>query len=535
MSDFGTDVGNSALGTTTKLLQALLSLFEKVFAAVEKNFSAEHQLKKLELKKAKTNIERGKILEDIKGKKGFYNFKKLKKSGVPLEFTGIQMSKKELKEFTAVMEREGILFSALTRKNDNALAENEKRIYEVVCKAEDLERFPSIVKRMNQEKMIANIDSRIEQILSKGEENIGDQDKVDLESLRQQKEVVQRSYCEELNTEQAANITEKAVYGESKRGLTFDQALDRNTGRSLDKDSFCIVADAKDPLKYIRCHGYNDEYNGKAYIKTDYEVFRGSKKVYQTHDGRFDDRPQNYWPEEKKNMKKIGEFGDTLFKFYDYTEYQKWAEEVKDQNDRELTTLEYEGVQKDYKTIIKALEKQLDENGAYIQDGAVFNKETMKAITLSDDMTPEMKALNSETVIIGKQISNYMELEKIDAELTVAQMELATAGENTPAKTEAQVNFDRIKDKYDKAISIEKDLIEQRKNINAVQADQIRKNTLKDKSFSKDMDPSETKAVFKMTNIKETIKKRKNNNQKTTLAEDKPVVNKTISKNVKER
>ena len=337
-----------------------------------------------------------------------------------------------------------------------------------------------------------------------------------------------------MNQEQSVHITEKAVYGDSQRGMSFSRALDRNTGRSLDKDVFCIVADAKDPTKYIRCHGYMDEYKGNQYIKTDYEVFHGSQKVYQTHDGRFDDRPNDYWINEKNKMQEIGGFGDTLFKFYDYTEYQKWAEEVKEQNDRELAVMDKTNEEKDYEEFIVSLENQLDENGAYYKDGAVFDKETDKAITLNDDMSEEVKALNSEAVIIGKQISNYKELKNIDAELTVAQVELATAQEGSKEKAAAQVKYEQIKTRYEKVIGIEKELIEQRKNINAVQAEQIRKSSEKDTVLNKDSRGHDDKTV-KMADVKKDIKKRRENNQKTTLAKNNPSINKEISKNVKER
>lgn len=529
MSDFGNEVGGSAVNLSQKIIDGILKLIIKIFSSAAKALSAESRLKRMQLKEAKSSWKREKTLSEVPFMKGKYALKKMKQAGLPLTPVGIKMTGKEMKDFSERMEREGIPFSAVKNKN-----EKNPRTYEVVVFSKDLDRVAELIEKLNDEKMIDIIDQKIEDIYEKGEENFTEQDIVDLENLKQQKEHLQRKYCDELNEEQAANITEKAVYGNSNRGMNFNEALNRNTGRYLDKDVHCIVADANDPSKYIRCHGYMDEYNGHSYIKTDYEVFRGSEKVYQTHDGRFDNRPTDYWYREKEKMKEAGEFGDTLFKFYDYTEYQKWAEEVKEQNDRELSTMDKNSAQKDYKEIITSLEKQLDENGAYYKDGAVFSKETDRTLTLNNEMSEEEKAIKGESAIIGKQISNYRDLVTLDAELTVAQVELTTTEDGTPEKAEAQVRYDQVKTKYDKAVDIERDLIVQRKNINAVQAEQIRKKVEQNKYADKDMN-FQDKGTFKMKEVKNEIKKRRENNQKTSFAKDKPSVNKSMAKNVKER
>ena len=60
MSDFSTDVGNSALSMTQKLTESILRLFAKIISEISRQLSAEHRLKKMELKTAKTKAERGK-------------------------------------------------------------------------------------------------------------------------------------------------------------------------------------------------------------------------------------------------------------------------------------------------------------------------------------------------------------------------------------------------------------------------------------------------------------------------------------------
>lgn len=502
MSDFGSEVGNSALmmggNVTTKLIETILKLFEKTFDTWEK--APERKLKKNQLRDINNANKQKELLKKIDGKIGFVNYKELRKAGVPLSPVGIYMTKEEMKEFANVLKREGLKISALVNKNEMEKMDNEQRCYEVVCRTEDLEKIAKIVDRLNDEKLIEAIDKNIEKILMKGEENLTEQDKSELAMFNDQKCFIQKSYCKKLNNIQKEGILEKAIYGKTEKEITFHEALNSNTGRSLDKGVYCIVADAKEPQKHIRCHGYNDTFKGKNYVKTEYEVYKGNKKIFSTHDGRFEGRPVGYWEKQKEAIKEAGDFGDTVLKFYSVTEYQKWAKQVELQNEKELSMLDVNENEKDYEAIIKELEKQLDKVGCVYKQGKVVNKETGEGIAiLEDNMEEKEKILNSESIIIGKQIENYNDLKQLQSELAIAKAEMI-ANDGTEEKEAVEQKLKEISEKYQQAIEKEKSLISERKNINAIQVEQ----ELEDKEQEQG-----DKKQFNMVEVKEWIEKEK--------------------------
>lgn len=470
MSDLGSDAGQSALSLSAKALELLLRVFEKVFDAIRRN--PERKLTKLKLKQAKTDAERKEILDSLNGKTGYVNYQKLKRSGMELKPVGIYMTKDEMKEFSTLCKRYGVLFSGMT----DSKGKNEAgvRTYELIFKASDLGTVSKIVDRLNDEKMLAGIDKRIAELEAKGEE-MTEQDRIDVAALKEQREAIQRSYCDELNDEMSKNVIDRAVTGETREPLTLGEALNRLTGRHIDKDLVCIVADANDPSKYIKCHGYQAVYNDKEYIKTDYEVYRGSRCVLKTHDGRFDGRPEGYWESQKDAIQEAGGFSGTFFKFYDVVEYQKWAEATREQNAKELSSME-KGKEKDYGEIIKELEGQLDEAGARMQDGVVVDKQTGEPLALSEDMTNEQKAFLAEATVIGKQINNYQNIRDLEAEIAVAKAEILTADEATPERITAEDNLAKVQGEYNAALEMKEQLLAERKEINAVQAEQEVRN-----------------------------------------------------------
>ena len=467
MGDLGSDSAGSALSLTAKALEAILRLMEQVFKSVRE--APERKLAKIKLKTAKTDLERQQIIERLNGKAGLVNYELLRKSGADLQPLSAYMTKQELKEFAAICKREGVLISGMTdrtQKNDEGV-----KTYHLVCKKSDVPAINRIVNRLNDEKRIAGIDARVAELEAKGAD-MTEQDKVDVAQLKEEKATIQQKYCDELNSEMSNSIIEKAVTGGEQQKLTLDEALNRLTGRQIDKDIVTIVADANDPSKYIKCHGYQAVYNDKPYIKTDYEVYHGAEVVLKTHDGRFDGRPEGYWNDQKAAIQEAGQFSGTFFKFQSVVEYQKWAENVRSQNAQELNSMEQHGV-KNYPDIIKELEEQLDKNGARMQDGVVVDKQTGEPLVLSDNMTEEQRAVVAEATVIGKQIGNYEELQKLETEISIAKANVYVTEEGTPDRSEAEAEMAQLQSRFDAATNTEQQLLTERKEINAVQAEQI--------------------------------------------------------------
>ena len=474
MSDLGSDAAGSAMSLSTKALEAILRLFERIFEAWRNN--PQRELAKMELDTAKNELERAKILEKLNGKTGYVNYQELKKSGLELSPIGIEMTKGEMKAFSELCKRDGIIFSGMTEKDHTGINKEGRKTYELVVPTRDLEGINYIINRLNDEKRIAEIEAQIAQIEAKGDK-MTEQDKVDIAHLKEQKETLQRSYCERLNDEMSNSVINQTISGEPSKKLSLDEALNRLTGRHIDKDVVCIVADANDPSKYIKCHGYQDFYNDKPYIKTEYEVYRGAEVVLKTHDGRFDGRPEGYWSEQKAAIQQAGDFSGTFFKFYSVVDYQRWAEETREQNTQELSSMVKDG-ERNYPVIIKELEMQLDERGCVIKDGVVVNKQTGEPFVITENMSDEERTTVAETTVIGKQIKNYTEIAQAEQELTVAKANVLLANDGTEEKVTAEAELARVQGRYETAIESEKQLITERKEINAVQAEQEVRNEL---------------------------------------------------------
>lgn len=468
MSDLGTQTGGEVikLGTTvfSKLTEAIMKLFKHLFQTWEK--APERRLTKERLKSVVSDNDKRKALEKLEGKLGYIKFKEMERAGVNCTAIGITMTKDEMQNFSAYCKREGLKFTATVHKDD---IDKSKKLYNVLCPVNDLDRINSLIERMNDEKLVDAIDERIEQLQSK--ETLTEQDKVDIEALLAQKQDIQRSHIRSLNEEQSLKACETAVYGKSQRGVTLDKALDRYTGGVLDKSQFSIVADASDPTKYIKCYGDNATFNGKEYIKTQYEVYDGSKKVYTTDDRRFKGRAKDYWYREKINMKNANNMGDTFFKFYTVAEYEKWAREVKTQNDRELNNFEYTGVEgRDYEAFSEELALRLDELDCKYIDGAVVNKETGKANTITSEMSMLDKTNIAEAELIGKQIKNYQRLNEIESNLALLNVEKVTLEEGSSEWNQNEQKLEKLKTQQEMALGEEEKLKVMQRSINGVQS-----------------------------------------------------------------
>lgn len=468
MSDLGNDAGQSALGLGAKIIEALLRLLDKLYQAyLDKG---KRELTQEQLSALKNDAERKQALENLNGKTGLVNYEELKKSGVPLSSFGVYMTEKEMQSFAAQCKREGILISGMT--DSTQISDKGEVQYEICCKTEDLSAILKISERLTQEQRISNLNRAEAEILAKGEENLTDTDRAQLDSIRTEREQIQRGFCRDMNAESAQGVIDKAVGEIERNPVTLDKALDHYTGGEIDKkQSFAIVADASDPTKYIRCQGETAEFHGKEYTKTTYEVCHGDDVLMTTHDGRFEGRPQGYWQQQKEAMQEAGQFSGTFFKFYSEDEYREWAQELSKQNEQELGFMG-NGRDKDLDAVISELNGQLEERGAQMVDGVVCDKETKKPIEYSADMSPEQKSNTAELLIIGKQIQNYQELKGLQAELAISQAELLSAEQGTPAYTAAEATVSEIQSKISVLHEAEQSLDVERRSINAAQVEQ---------------------------------------------------------------
>lgn len=480
MSDFGTDVGNSGLSMMSKLMDALLKLIAKIYDTVKERTSVEYKLKKAQYSEMKAKSQQQKFVEKIEGKTGYINHKYLEKAGVPLTAVGITLDDNGFKELAERCKREGIVITGIEDIRERELNGNKSIIVE--CKKSDLTRLAKLIDLMNDEKKIHKVQEEIEKTQVKNQElkkelielkdskevtpdkitrmeeieNEIEENSLVIEELDNQIKDIRVGHSEELNKEQAQGIIDKAIKGAGQE-VSFDKALDRWTGGSIDKDTTCYVVDAKSPNQYIACTAQNDIFRDQNYIKTTYEVYNGDKKVYVTHDGRFVGRPKDYWNQEKKKMKDIGKIGDLVLKFHTLKELETYQENYKKQNLTELGPLDVGKENRDYAQIIKTLEGKLQNESP---------------ITISDDMDMREKVNVAERLVIEKQIENYKQLSQLESEVIIAKANVISANEGTKEYAMALDTFHEIESRYNVSLNTEKELIEERKSINAVQAEQ---------------------------------------------------------------
>ena len=472
ISDFGTEVGNSAVQITGNILAKVLDALLKLFKALFEHFiihAKDRAINNMKLSQMKDDAAQKKFLESIDGKVGYVNYNELMKAHVPLTVTGLTMTKDEMKDFAAHCKREHILFTAVLDSRELVLNKNNK--FAVLCKESDLERIKNIIDLMNEEKQISAREKRIEEILSKGEDNLTFQDITDINLLYKEISDIRRRDCYKFNDEQTESVIDSALHEDSKSSISFDEALNRITGRHINKDVTYFVADATDPSKYIKCYSHMDTFHHKPYIKTEYEVYKDKELILKADDGRFDGRPKNYWDTVKSTIKEKGGIGDLVLKFYSISEYENYLMNYTKKNEADLTPLHLDNVNRNYPEMCTALVNELSIRDAAYMGETVYDKNTKRALVLKPEMSEPERIEVAEAIVIGNQIKNYEQLRIIENSLSTAYSKLIETTDGTFERNAAISRFNAIKAEYDKAITTESKLIYERKCLNAVKAE----------------------------------------------------------------
>lgn len=527
MSDLGSDSGKAALELEAKLAEAILKFLEKVFFGVArtvkteivKKFDAGEKLKKAQWKNHKGKIKQEKVLKKIEGKKGFVKHSLMKKAGKPLVPIGMLLPEGEFKRIAEMAKRYGVPITGVKSKNPD---KDGKIYYQMECFREDLEKIKNIVDRCNQEMQMENLNKQIDELNEK--ENLTDAEQEQLNELLKQKEAMQKKACDEMNQETAEQVVNEAMYGEeTTKEMNLSEALNKYTGRTYDRDLNSIVVDATDPSKYILCHGQKElDFENKEYTKTEYRVFSDGKEVFATHDGRFQGKPVDYWQKQKHEIMSKGGFSGTFLKFYNKEHYERWAEEVKSQNQQELGKVENDLETSEDKIV--DLKKQLEERGAEYKDGFAYDTETGKPIMLKEDMTNEQRINASEVKIIAEQIKTYETLQTLETKQSLAKTKMMTYEEHEPEYQQAKEElYECSKAIQEKQAQCQK-LTQTRKNINAVQSDIITKNAPQQEK-GKDKKQDKTRGNHKLDDVSKELDKKKKEADKKNGEKSKSVEN----------
>lgn len=480
-TDLGSDVGNATLSTSAKLVEAFLTFLEKMFGAQAKMERLQYKAEKIkyeETKEAKSNLR---TREQLDGESGLIAIKKLRaaeKAGEPLQiFTIKNITEKMEDGLQRLCQKYGVVYAGARTEAPDGTAE-----YTITCRQKDLERMRDITERLNKEALIDKAQDRINEIVAAAEAEgrpLTEQEKTDIIALGKQKEALQRGVAEQFNEEHSDQVIQAGATGRKIESANLSEALNRITGRSLDREVTSYVCDAKNPSNYIVCHGEQAEYAGKPYIKTTYEVYKDNKPVLTVDDGRFDGRPKGYWDTIKKQIEQAGGFaaGATFYKFMSQEEFSRWAEITSRENAAELQML-VPGVAKtpqEFDRAIKSLQEQLEQSGVKLENGILLHNVNGEDKPIPATDSPEWQALPredktrlAEATVISQQIDTMDKLKQATLDLDLAKF-ITTPEEATPEQT-AQITS--LESTVAELREQEADLYAKRQEINAEQGRQ---------------------------------------------------------------
>jgi len=495
MADFGSDVGNNTAQitarTVVKLAELLANLIKSIIISAAEYNSPENKMAREKLKEMETNREKREYASKLENMGGYVAHKKLADSGVPLSTIGLEnkVTKEEFKHIIEICDRNNVLVTGIKEPGSKLL--DEKPTYILQCRTSDLERFKDCIMTFNKEKRVMEINADLKKYENKGLDKLSQKERLDRAGLIEEKASIIRGYRNEMNDEQSQSAVHKAAGIKPKKCADFSEALNRNTGRHLNKDVTFVIAEMADPSKHIKCHGAMDTFRGKEYIKTDYEVYNDDKLVMKTHDGRFEGRPIDYWNEQKADMQRAGNFEGELLRFNSVGDYEKFMGDLANENEAALNFIRHGENNRDYADIIGKLEKHLDDNGfaaviSVITDPdtdkkdisvGVIDKKSGAPINIDANAPMTMdKKINAECIVVGNQIALYNQMKYVQEAITIAKAEILLHSDGTPEMAAAQVKLENLEKSYDSLKNIEGILYVQRQQINSAKIEFAQRN-----------------------------------------------------------
>jgi len=490
MSDFGEQASNTTVTAFSKMLDTLSKIIQALWKAHQE--APERKLKKMEMKELRWQVNSAAYAKQLSTMRGQVNYKKLMDSTLPKATFVQKLTDKDFNAFKNAVNREGMIFGAVRNNN---VDEFGRREYSIICLAQDRPRMQELTLRLNDEKTVALIDERLAEIDAAVAENGGVWEKEQIEEaeeLKGQRAEIVGVYSDELNQKQGEAIFDKAINGDSStvHGVAFDKALDRYTSGSFDTAGKTVLVAASDPDKYIVCDTKVAEFEDEKYLRTEYEVFNHGESKGVFDDGRFEGRQPDYWQNCKEQMAASGEFPKdaVLMKFDNPETFARWQEAAKRQNEQEISTdMAAVGERgRNYGGMIKKCEAQLEERGFMYdhQEGIVKNKETGEPVVSTQYSLSSKEGMDAaELRVIGRQIGSYEKLQNFDADCTVAyaEMKAAQVSGNAKQAAAAQGKYEATVKVYGNAVATEQTLLNTRKRINSVQAnDEVKTEIAKD-------------------------------------------------------
>lgn len=521
--DLGMDSGTVALNLGAKVAEAILSAIKSLLNTIYQIWREHPQRKmtKANLKEAKSRAEKVAIIKKMTGVDGYIKAKRLEKYcnaiGARVVIRTVNFADERQKEaFKELCSKHGLAWSAMKNNTDGLEIK-------VLCCDRDQQLLQKVIDECYDIQKIQCIDEKIESILNgRSYDECSETDKKNIDLLNTEKASLQAKWTTDFNLESYDNALDDVLFSHGENGEyeaqqisfeyesfddetfakkdAFSACLDAHTGRELDKDRYSVMVSMNEPDRYIVCHGEsNPDKNSRQKIITTYEVHNanGDTKV-------FTDAPnkKSTWKDVKENMRAFGGFGkkgsgEVYLRFNNVEEFEKWQTLAKAQRENENIRVRNDS---ELQSAIAERTEELKSKGFEIrEDGEVYDiAENRKASDIAEEYRvkgekmvaeanksgepldvvknldiKENRANFVEAVLIGKEIANYQKLVEVNANLATAKTNLAVAEINGNKQDIAKAQEDiAYYENWHEKYTEEKELIvNERNNINAVQAD----------------------------------------------------------------
>lgn len=467
MNELGNDTASAVFRLGTKFMEELFKLLKFIFESSERKVNRE--IKKAQMEEAKqksSQLRREEKIEKrreiVSKKKGLIKYKQLMQCGEPVYPVGYQCSQKEIDRLNRLAKMEGIPFAILKNsvvhdrineiekelkqlKKDGINDENKER-YEklndelkelenrreeatVMVRESDLERFKNLTDRLNKEIRLKNIDEKIAEYEQKGEDNLSEEEKRDLQIIRKEKNEILRDEFDDFNQSNNDVIiagNDEREFGE-KSG--FESALSRVTDRDYSTKD-CYICDRTKPENYIQVSSKKEiSGDGNPYVNTEYKVYNNGlqQKSQEFKHGKFthytdsqgkstSQYGQAHWENMKKEIKEKGGFSDDVLIFASkerYEEYKREFSKIKEEAIPKETTIAMESETdsfKEYASIINKLKSQLSNHNMVVNDQGTLMREDGAEVKITSNAPGKETLETAEMINVAKQLMLYEKL-----------------------------------------------------------------------------------------------------------------------------
>lgn len=488
MSELGNEVASAALTTTGKSIEMLMKLLQLLMDRHANKY--DRALKKEQFKAIEAEQKDKKTAERVSNEAGYLSAKEMTAlanvRGEKQVSTTTEMTDVEVKRTAEKMKIRGICWTSVSKQSreddENILFAGKddatRKIHVFCCCESDKARVMEVINEILNEKIVDQLNKDAEEIRNDPEATPADMKKAD-DLERQADDIIHGETAAE--NQKSVDEVFADICGKKRSERTFDDTVNHFTSRYTTKTEPYYACERNNPMSYISMEEINAEYNGEAYVKTNYRVFKDGAeqksdicKNGSFNDERFNGRPKGYWPSVRAEMKEKGGFSDDIAIFASKADFDKYKSLYK-QSLREDTVdtshpgsefRDYDDIQMQLSGHLTARSAGINENGQArdINSSAVFDKASIDAASSNDE-----KLRQADCIVIAKQMANYREMNAAQVEIQIAKSNIA--GASDPTTLEAHnAHLRENEAKYAECEKRESELIHEREDLSFADA-----------------------------------------------------------------